>query len=250
MSSISFSVSATALVVCLSSMVRFFCFLAACSIERAAARMSAFPAAFLRQLFPGFTGLLGFGVERDVPAGFRFGLHLLKVPSPSRYSPFSAYTIIISCYLTIHGWACPPFLIFATRLVLDGTPRTSGTCRCFTMFLLPAGIGHIGGELHAQFVRPAPVSEDGAPHLRITGDLLGRTVQFELRKLRECGALHALRLTAVRQIGVPDAGQIFGSNRFRCGLRRSRCCPQRCSGNARSNPSGFSEASSFVTENE
>ena len=39
-------------------------------------------------------------------------------------------------------------------------------------------------------------------------------MQFELREHRECGSLHALRLTAVRQIGVPDAGQIFGAECF------------------------------------
>ena len=82
------------------------------------------------------------------------------------------------------------------------------------MLLLPAGIGYIGGEFHTQLVRTAPVGEDGAPHLRVPGNLLGWTMQLELRELRERGSLHALRLTAVRQIGVPDAGQIFGAECF------------------------------------
>ena len=37
------------------------------------------PAAFLRQLLSSFAGLLGFGVERHILAGFCFGFHFFKV---------------------------------------------------------------------------------------------------------------------------------------------------------------------------
>ena len=97
--------------------------------------------------------------------------------------------------VSTHGTGCSLSAAVAARLAA-GPTRTAA-------LLGLACIGDLGGHLDAQLIGTTTVREPQSLHLGVVHDLLGRALEFEFRERGEGGALQAMRLLAVIEIGLP-----------------------------------------------